>query len=100
MPVMAVSDFPLAMVEELGYQAVFHGQKTHYGVAILSRQKPVEVYRGFPHDDGDAQRRLITATFPLAEGRKRAKQSDYVSQDEIETMWRRKWDGKQRSENS
>ncbi len=76
------ADFPLAMVEELGYQAVFHGQKTHYGVAILSRQKPVEVYRGFPHDDGDAQRRLITATFPLAEGRKLTVMNGYFPQGE------------------
>jgi IS4 transposase len=44
-------------------------------------------------------RREIEEDEKLAEGRKRAKQSDYLSQDEIETMWRRKWDGKQRNEN-
>ena len=45
-------------------------------------------------------RREIEQDEKFAEGRKRAKQSDYVTQDEIETMWRRKWDGQQRNENS
>ena len=30
-------DFPIDMIDELGYQVAFHGQKSHYGVAILSR---------------------------------------------------------------
>jgi len=62
-------DFPLSMVEDLGYHAVFHGQKTHYGVAILSKQAPLAVRKGFPQDDDNAQRRLISADFPLADGR-------------------------------
>ncbi len=61
-------DFPLSMVEELGYHATFHGQKTHYGVAILSRQPPVEVRKGFTHDGNDTQRRLISADFKLDDG--------------------------------
>lgn len=58
-------EFPLGMVEDLGYHAVFHGQKSHYGVAILSRHAPLQVRMGFLHDNGDAQRRLITATIPV-----------------------------------
>lgn len=34
------SEFPLEMIESLGYQVVYHGQKTHYGVATLSKQPP------------------------------------------------------------
>ncbi len=30
-------DFPLAEIEKLGYHFEFHGQKTHYGVALLSK---------------------------------------------------------------
>ncbi len=62
------ADFPVQMIEDLGYHAVFHGQKSHYGVAILSKQEPLNVRFGFPHDDGDAQRRLISADFRLADG--------------------------------
>jgi len=62
------SDFPEQAVRGLGYQAVFHGQKGHYGVALLSRQPPLEVQRGFPWDAADAQRRFIAASYATAEG--------------------------------
>jgi len=62
-------DFPVEVIDRLGYQVVYHGQKAHYGVAVLSREAPVNVYRGFPHDDDDSQRRLITVQFALANGR-------------------------------
>ncbi|HIE53700.1 MAG TPA: exodeoxyribonuclease III, partial [Chromatiaceae bacterium] len=39
------SEFPLEMIESLGYQAHFHGQKGHYGVALLSKEAPLEVIR-------------------------------------------------------
>ncbi|MBT8439372.1 MAG: exodeoxyribonuclease III [Gammaproteobacteria bacterium] len=58
-------DFPLEMVESLGYHAEFFGQKSHYGVALLSKNKPLEVTKGFPGDEEDAQRRAITATFEI-----------------------------------
>ncbi len=59
------ADFPLAMIEELGYHAEFFGQKGHYGVALLSREKPLSVSKGFPSDEEDAQRRMITATYQI-----------------------------------
>lgn len=49
------SDFPQEMVDKLGYKAHYHGQKTHYGVALLSRKEPLKVQKGFPTDPGDAQ---------------------------------------------
>ncbi|BCR04249.1 exodeoxyribonuclease III [Desulfuromonas versatilis] len=61
-------DFPVAAIEALGYRVAFHGQKTHYGVALLSRQEPIEVQLGFPGDGEDAQRRLIRGWFRLADG--------------------------------
>ncbi len=75
-------DFPLAMIAELGYQVTYHGQKAHYGVAILSRQTPLQVYKGFPHDSEDAQRRLITAVFPLSDGRSLTVLNGYFPQGE------------------
>lgn len=66
---VADAEFPREMIEALGYHVIYHGQKSHYGVAIMSRMPATEHSRGFVHDDGDAQRRLITARFPLADGR-------------------------------
>ncbi|MDX1634357.1 MAG: exodeoxyribonuclease III [Marinobacter sp.] len=58
-------DFPAAEIRELGYHVHFHGQKTHYGVALLSRQAPESVSKGFPWDNADAQTRLITGRFQV-----------------------------------
>jgi len=62
-------EFPLELCQELGYHAEYHGQKTHYGVALLSRQPPLgEVGKGFPEEDQEAQRRLISAEYPTPSG--------------------------------
>jgi exodeoxyribonuclease-3 len=76
------ADFPLGMIEELGYSAAFHGQKGHYGVAILSRQSPIEVRKGFGDDDELAQRRLISADFALPGGRTLRVLNGYFPQGE------------------
>ena len=55
-------NFPLHSVRAAGYEAVFSGQKTYNGVAILSRGSPAEAAAGMPHFD-DAQKRVIAATF-------------------------------------
>lgn len=46
----------------------FHGQKGHYGVALLSRQAPLSLVKGFASDEEDAQRRFIWGTFADADG--------------------------------
>ena len=61
-------DFPVAAIKALGYHVAYHGQKTHYGVALLSRQAPSRVQLGFPGDGADAQKRLVAATFDLPDG--------------------------------
>jgi exodeoxyribonuclease-3 len=61
-------DFPLAAMQELGYHAIWFGQKTHYGVALLSRAEPINIQYGFAGDADDAQRRLLAASYPLANG--------------------------------
>lgn len=58
-------EFPREAIEALGYHVAFHGQKGHYGVALLSKQPPLAVTCGFPGEDGEAQRRLITATYAI-----------------------------------
>ncbi|AWX15963.1 exodeoxyribonuclease III [Mergibacter septicus] len=51
--------FPHEIVQDLGYHVYYHGQKGHYGVALLTKQAPLDVRKGFPTDDADAQRRII-----------------------------------------
>lgn len=60
--------FPLADVEAMGYHVIFHGQKGHYGVALLSKQPLENPQFGFPTDGEDAQRRMIMGDFVQADG--------------------------------
>jgi exodeoxyribonuclease-3 len=54
--------FPLAAIEAAGYEAIWHGQKSWNGVAILSRVgTPVETRRGLPADPDPGQSRYIEA---------------------------------------
>jgi exodeoxyribonuclease-3 len=54
--------FPREPIEELGYHIETFGQKTYNGVAILSKDTPDDVVRGFPDDEPGAQARAIAAT--------------------------------------
>ena len=62
------ADFPLADIERLGYWAAYQGQKTHYGVALLSVDEPRQVQRGLPDDSDEAQKRLVGGDFALPSG--------------------------------
>ncbi|MDR2195430.1 MAG: exodeoxyribonuclease III [Gallionellaceae bacterium] len=53
--------FPLAELQEAGYQCAFSGQKTYNGVAILSKSPLADVQCGIPDFD-DEQKRVIAAT--------------------------------------
>jgi exodeoxyribonuclease III len=55
--------FPVRPISEAGYEAVWHGQKSWNGVAILARgTKPVEIRRGLPESGEDSHSRYIEAT--------------------------------------
>jgi len=58
-------EFPLADIQKLGYQAIYRGQKTHYGVALLSKTPCVHPCFGFPGDNDDAQKRFIGGEFQV-----------------------------------
>lgn len=79
---VADPEFPSAMVEGLGYRTAFHGQKGHYGVALLSREAPVAVEKGLPGDAPEAQTRCITGRYPLAGGGELAVVNGYFPQGE------------------
>jgi exodeoxyribonuclease-3 len=54
--------FPRSAIEALGYQAIWHGQRSWNGVAILSRVgEPVETRRALPGDPNLEQSRYIEA---------------------------------------
>jgi exodeoxyribonuclease III len=54
--------FPEAAVEAAGYGAIWQGQKSWNGVAVLARgEKPIETGRGLPGEAADTQRRYLEA---------------------------------------
>lgn len=61
-------EFPLSALEQLGYHVHFFGQKGHYGVALMTKQAPLDVIYGFDDDDEDAQRRMIGVVLDTPEG--------------------------------
>lgn len=57
--------FPLADVEGLGYHVEYFGQKSHYGVALVSKTAPIFVQKGWPTDEEDDQKRVIHARYQI-----------------------------------
>jgi exodeoxyribonuclease-3 len=54
--------FPLAAIEAAGYGALWFGQTSWNGVAILAKgSKPIECRRGLPGDRSDVQSRYLEA---------------------------------------
>jgi len=53
--------FPLQAINDAGYNAIWHGQKSWNGVAILSKHEIQETRRGLLGDDEDLQSRYIEA---------------------------------------
>lgn len=54
--------FPAAALRDAGYGAIWHGQVSWNGVAILARgTKPLEIRRGLPGDDLDTHSRYLEA---------------------------------------
>lgn len=54
--------FPVDEIKEAGFGAIWHGQKSYNGVAILARgREPVERRRGLPGDPDDTHSRYIEA---------------------------------------
>ncbi|RYH12762.1 MAG: exodeoxyribonuclease III [Alphaproteobacteria bacterium] len=54
--------FPAEAIRDAGYSAIWQGQKSYNGVAILSRiGEPVELRRGLPGDPDDTHSRYLEA---------------------------------------
>jgi exodeoxyribonuclease III len=55
------AEFPAEAIKETGYEAIWRGQKTWNGVAILSKSKPIKTLSDLPGDRADTQSRYIEA---------------------------------------
>ena len=75
-------DFPVEEINNLGYEVSFHGQKTHYGVALLYKPEAIDIVKGFSTDDPDSQKRLIKASFKTKDGRRLFVINGYFPQGE------------------
>ena len=64
-------DFPLEAIQEMGYDAEFFGQKTHYGVALLSKLPCKQITKGFPGDDDESQKRIIIGEYKIGGAKSR-----------------------------
>jgi exodeoxyribonuclease-3 len=54
--------FPIDAIRNAGYSAIWHGQKSWNGVAILARNaEPIETRRGLPGEAADSHSRYIEA---------------------------------------
>jgi exodeoxyribonuclease-3 len=54
--------FPIAAIRDAGYGAIWHGQKSWNGVAILAKSaEPIESRRGVPGDATDTHSRYLEA---------------------------------------
>ncbi len=61
--------FPLEEIQALGYNAVFIGQKTHYGVALLIKDTHQydNIVKGFDSDTDDDQKRFVGARIHIGD---------------------------------
>ena len=82
---VADQEFPLQAITDMGYHAVYHGQKTHYGVALLCRQPLLNATCGFSQDDADSQRRFVSGQLAMADGRYLTVMNGYFPQGENRT---------------
>jgi exodeoxyribonuclease III len=55
------AEFPVKAIRQAGYEAVWRGQKTWNGVAILARRAPVLTCNELPGDPADTQSRYLEA---------------------------------------
>lgn len=77
-------DFPLDALDELGYNAIYIGQKTHYGVALLYKKtiKLNDHQKGWKTDDENDQKRMIIGDFEDQSGNQVRVLNGYFPQGE------------------
>ncbi len=75
-------EFPVDDLKAMGFHVEFHGQKTHYGVALLSKTPITDLVKGFDNEADDAQRRFIAGTVTSPKGKPVSVLNGYFPQGE------------------
>ena len=77
-------DFPLEALAELGYKAIYIGQKTHYGVALLYKDTVTLTAHqmGWTTDTEEDQKRMVIGDFEDKNGNKIRVLNGYFPQGE------------------
>jgi len=76
------SEFPIAETQRLGYETIFHGQKGHYGVALMTNLPILKTIKGLPGDSEESQKRLVGAQLQLPNGETMTVFNGYFPQGE------------------
>ena len=76
--------FPADAFAQAGYQAVWFGQKTYNGVALIARGEPRDIVRNIP-GYADEQSRVIAATFDTPPGPLRVVNGYFVNGQDPES---------------
>ncbi len=84
---VADEQFPRETIEAIApdYEIFHHGQKGHYGVALLTNLPVERIEYGFPTDEPDAQKRMIIAHLEQPNGRPLTVLNGYFPQGENES---------------
>ena len=75
-------EFPIAETQRLGYETIFHGQKGHYGVALMTNLPILKTIKGLPGDTEESQKRLVGALLQLPNGETMTVLNGYFPQGE------------------
>lgn len=76
------SEFPHDDLAHLGYEIITHGQKGHYGVALMTNLPILETYKGLPGDTEESQKRLVGAKLDVGNGNHVVVYNGYFPQGE------------------
>ncbi|MDO6469912.1 exodeoxyribonuclease III [Neptunomonas phycophila] len=60
--------FPVSSITDLGYHVEFFGQKSHYGVCLITKKPLISVQKGFLTDTEDDQKRMIIGQYESDQG--------------------------------
>jgi len=75
-------EFPISETQRLGYETIFHGQKGHYGVALMTNLPILKAIKGLPGDTEESQKRLVGALLQLPNGETMTVLNGYFPQGE------------------
>lgn len=74
--------FPIEEIQKHGYHVEYFGQKSHYGVCLISKEPPISIQKGFLSDSEDDQKRMIIGKYKSSQGNEVTVLNGYFPQGE------------------